>query len=67
MPPYIPCDVSCPNVRVTGRCCRTNLPPNTAFRGFGGPQAVLAIEDVMDRVAAFLAIDGAHVSDEHSG
>ena len=28
-----------PNVRVVGRVCRTNLPSNTAFRGFGGPQA----------------------------
>jgi xanthine dehydrogenase molybdopterin-binding subunit B len=27
-----------PNLRVTGFCCRTNLPTNTAFRGFGGPQ-----------------------------
>ena len=27
-----------PNLRVTGRVCRTNLPSNTAFRGFGGPQ-----------------------------
>ena len=27
-----------PNVRGVGFCCRTNLPTNTAFRGFGGPQ-----------------------------
>ena len=67
MPPYLPCDVSCHNLRVTGRCCRTDLPPNTAFRVFGGLQAVLAIEYVMDRVAAFLAIDGALVRDEHGG
>ncbi|MEZ4739462.1 MAG: molybdopterin cofactor-binding domain-containing protein [Flavobacteriales bacterium] len=25
-----------PNVEVTAYCCRTHLPPNTAFRGFGG-------------------------------
>ncbi len=30
-----------PNVRVIGRVCRTNLPTNTAFRGFGGPQVRL--------------------------
>ncbi len=33
-----------PNVRVTGLCCRTNLPPFTAFRGFGGPQAMFVME-----------------------
>ena len=33
-----------PNVRVTGLCCRTNLPPFTAFRGFGAPQAMFAME-----------------------
>ena len=27
-----------PNLRVRGHCCKTNLPSNTAFRGFGGPQ-----------------------------
>ena len=27
-----------PNVKVTGNCCKTNLPSNTAFRGFGAPQ-----------------------------
>lgn len=29
---------SIPNFKVVGRVCRTNLPSNTAFRGFGGPQ-----------------------------
>ena len=32
-----------PNIRVVGRICRTNLPSNTAFRGFGGPQARIYI------------------------
>ena len=40
-----------PNVRVSGRCCKTNLPSNTAFRGFGGPQGVLFAETWMDRIA----------------
>ena len=40
-----------PNVRVTGKCCKTNLPSNTAFRGFGGPQGVIFAEMWMDRVA----------------
>jgi xanthine dehydrogenase large subunit len=33
-----------PNVVATGYCCRTNLAPNTAFRGFGGPQAMFVME-----------------------
>ncbi len=46
-----------PNARVRGRIARTHLPPNTAFRGFGTPQAVLMIEYVMDRIAHFLKMD----------
>jgi xanthine dehydrogenase large subunit len=46
-----------PNVRVTGTVCRTNHPPNTAFRGFGGPQGVINIENVLDEIAAFLGKD----------
>ena len=33
-----------PNVDETAYCCRTHLPPNTAFRGFGGPQGMFVIE-----------------------
>ncbi len=40
-----------PNVDVAGRVCRTHKPSNTAFRGFGGPQGMVAIEEVMDRIA----------------
>lgn len=40
-----------PNLRVTGRVARTHLPSNTAFRGFGGPQGMVVIEDILDRVA----------------
>lgn len=39
-----------PNVRIVGRACRTNLPPNTAFRGFGAPQGIFVIERVMERI-----------------
>ena len=46
-----------PNARITGTVCRTNTPPNTAFRGFGGPQGVINIENVMDEIAAFLGKD----------
>ena len=33
-----------PNVHATAAACRTNIPPNTAFRGFGGPQAMFVFE-----------------------
>ena len=46
-----------PNVEFAGTVCRTNLPSNTAFRGFGGPQAVAAIENVMESIAAHLGED----------
>ncbi|MCE9530998.1 MAG: xanthine dehydrogenase molybdopterin binding subunit [Planctomycetes bacterium] len=46
-----------PNVLVTGTVCRTNLPSNTAFRGFGGPQGVAAIENVIEEIATHLGID----------
>ncbi|XP_019522839.1 PREDICTED: xanthine dehydrogenase/oxidase [Hipposideros armiger] len=40
-----------PNIRGTGRLCKTNLPSNTAFRGFGGPQGMLIAECWMSDVA----------------
>lgn len=40
-----------PDVRATGYCCRTNLPPNTAFRGFGGPQAMFVMEAALHKAA----------------
>jgi len=43
--------------RVTGHRCRTNLASNTAFRGFGGPQGMLGIEEVMERIARHLGLD----------
>jgi xanthine dehydrogenase large subunit len=46
-----------PHFTVNGTVCRTNLPPNTAMRGFGAPQGIAAIENVIEDVAAFLGID----------
>lgn len=42
---------SCPNVRIRSRAVATNAPPHGAFRGFGAPQSVFALERHMDRVA----------------
>jgi xanthine dehydrogenase large subunit len=46
-----------PNVRIRGRACRTNLPPNTAFRGFGGPQGIFVIENIIEEIAHKLNLD----------
>src|SRR5207253_7676033 len=46
-----------PDVEFTGTVCRTNLPSNTAFRGFGGPQGVAAMENVVEEVATYLGLD----------
>lgn len=42
----------CPNVRIRSRAVATNAPPHGAFRGFGAPQSIFALERHMDRVAA---------------
>ena len=50
-----------PNVSITGRACQTNLPSNTAFRGFGGPQGMMIVEQVMERVSRQLQMPGLDV------
>ena len=44
--PYV-----CPNVRIKSRAVATNVPPHGAFRGFGAPQSIFALERHMDKVA----------------
>lgn len=45
-----------PNVRVFAASCRTNLPPNTAFRGFGGPQGMFVMESAIAKAAEISGI-----------
>jgi len=45
-----------PNVKTTVHSCKTNLPPNTAFRGFGGPQGKFVIESAIAKAADKLNI-----------
>jgi CO/xanthine dehydrogenase Mo-binding subunit len=47
----------CDHVRVDGRVVMTHTPPNGAFRGFGAPQTLFAVEAHMDRIAAELGVD----------
>jgi xanthine dehydrogenase large subunit len=45
-----------PNVRADGRIAQTHKTSQTAFRGFGGPQGMLVIEDILGRCAPLLGI-----------
>ncbi len=45
-----------PNIRFRGLPCKTNTVSNTAFRGYGGPQGMLAIETVIERIARHLGL-----------
>jgi len=45
-----------PAVEFSGRVAKTNLVSNTAFRGFGGPQGMVVIEEILDRIARTLGL-----------
>jgi len=50
-----------PNIKIVGGACRTNLPPNTAFRGFGAPQGIFVIEHAIEKIAEKLKFDPVEV------
>jgi len=52
---------SIPNAEIHGTVCRTNHAPNTAFRGFGGPQGVINIENIVESIAVALGKDALDV------
>lgn len=45
-----------PHVRFRGQVCKTNVTSHTAFRGFGGPQGMVVMEDILGRVAERLQL-----------
>ncbi|MBU0882591.1 MAG: xanthine dehydrogenase molybdopterin binding subunit, partial [Gammaproteobacteria bacterium] len=45
------------NATINGHRCKTNTASNTAYRGFGGPQGMVAIEEIMDAIARSLGKD----------
>lgn len=47
----------CPNVKLLGQAVYTNLPPAGAYRGYGAPQGIFALESMMDEIAHELKID----------
>lgn len=50
-----------PDVALHGYCARTNTQSNTAFRGFGGPQGSIVMENILDSVARHLRLDALDV------
>ncbi|XP_015600760.1 xanthine dehydrogenase [Cephus cinctus] len=52
-----------PVSNVFGYLCKTNLPSNTAFRGFGGPQGMFIGENIIRHVAHYLGMEVAKVSE----
>jgi xanthine dehydrogenase large subunit len=50
-----------PEIEVQGRVAQTHKTSQTAFRGFGGPQGMLVIEDIIGRCAPLLGIDAAEL------
>lgn len=46
-----------PALHFEGYCAKTNLPSNTAYRGFGGPQGFMIVETVMNRAARHLGME----------
>ncbi|XP_058793018.1 xanthine dehydrogenase-like [Phymastichus coffea] len=52
-----------PVIKVIGKLCKTNLPSNTAFRGFGGPQGMFAGETIIRHIAEYLHKDTVKISE----
>ncbi|MGB0424976.1 MAG: molybdopterin cofactor-binding domain-containing protein, partial [Flavobacteriales bacterium] len=52
-----------PNVSSTVYSCKTNLPPNTAFRGFGGPQGMFVIESAIAEAADQIGVNKRNIQE----
>ena len=52
-----------PNVTTTVLSCKTNLPPNTAFRGFGGPQGMFVIESAIAKAANEIGVSSQKIQE----
>ncbi|RLD29237.1 MAG: xanthine dehydrogenase [Bacteroidetes bacterium] len=51
------------NVKTTVLSCKTNLPPNTAFRGFGGPQGMFVIESAIAKAANEIGVSASEIQE----
>ena len=52
-----------PHVTTTVFSCKTNLPPNTAFRGFGGPQGMFVIESAIAKAASEIGVTSRQIQE----
>lgn len=50
-----------PNIRIRAKALATNAPPHGAFRGFGAPQSLFALERHMDRIAQVIGVSAAEI------
>src|SRR5271154_2943530 len=50
-----------PNVRIRAKAVATNVPPHGAFRGFGAPQSLFAMERHMDRIAQVVGVSASEI------
>jgi xanthine dehydrogenase large subunit len=50
-----------PNVTAVAHSCKTHLPPNTAFRGFGGPQGMFVIEAAIAAAADKIGVSASEI------
>ncbi|XP_076656021.1 xanthine dehydrogenase rosy [Halictus rubicundus] len=48
---------------IYGYSCKTNLPSNTAFRGFGGPQGMFVAETIVRHIAEYLNVDAVKIAE----
>lgn len=53
------------HVRATAISCRTHLPPNTAFRGFGAPQAMFMLESAVFKAAQQMGVEPAYLQQQN--
>ena len=50
-----------PSIRIRAKAVATNTPPQGAFRGFGAPQSLFALERHMDRIAQVIQLSPAEI------
>jgi CO/xanthine dehydrogenase Mo-binding subunit len=50
-----------PNIRISAKAVATNTPPHGAFRGFGAPQSLFALERHMDRIAKVVGLSSVEI------
>ena len=50
-----------PNIEINSYRCKTNTVSNTAFRGFGGPQGMFCIENIIENISQKLKLEASEI------